>query len=235
MIRSRAQGSKVLQQRRDDREEAKKRGATMNVGSAKQKRRGAPPRNDVTKSPSWRRRSNGRRSGGPDLPSALETHRSTRVTFEGPGVGDVLHSVRTKKQRHRDINAKCRPSLQRHGNTERGSPHIWSSAATLKGMDGEDPGKQGRRSDSSRSGEGGSGADAQEDGRRPEAARLDCMSESVQASPNPRKAWRSPKVANYLGPRSKIKKKRDTSLPTLTFSPYFSTFLEDYQKRFSTR
>ena len=40
-----------------------------------------------------------------------------------------------------------------------------------------------------RRGKGGDSGAAQEDSREPEAARFQCMGESVQASPNLRKAW----------------------------------------------
>ena len=65
------------------------------------------------KTPNWRRskRRYGRQSDGPDLPSALETHRAARVTHAGHGGGDVLHFVRTKKQRNRDRNEEAQAEL----------------------------------------------------------------------------------------------------------------------------
>ena len=87
--------------------------------------------------------------------------------------------------------------VTRDPTVEGASPHIWFFTAMLKGMektlankDGEmilqDPGKAG------------SGGDAQEDSRRPEAARDACLGESVQAPPDFRKPWSTTQVTKSL-------------------------------------
>ena len=124
--------------------------------------------------PNWRRRSkrrNGRRCDGPDLPGASKAQCAARVTYAGHGVSDVIE-MRSAGRAYKRGKRK-HAHLVLRGNAEE---HV-----TLK-----------------TSGEGGSGGDAHEESRWPEAARNACLGESVQAPPNVRKAWRPPEVANNL-------------------------------------
>ena len=52
---------------------------------------------------------------GPGNPGAAKALHTTGVAGEGPGDGDVVHSVRTKRKRHHDRNTKRKQVLQRYG------------------------------------------------------------------------------------------------------------------------
>ena len=92
--------------------------------------------------PNRSRRRHGRcRSGGLDLSDAVqhEALRASRVAHEGLGSGDVLHAVPSRRERHRERNARRRQSIQRVGNNHRGkeggSPHIWFFVAMQKAIE----------------------------------------------------------------------------------------------------
>ena len=147
----------------------------------------------------------GRPSDGLDHLNAHDALCTTRVSSEGPGVGDALHSVPTKRQRDRDEHARDRRSIPRQGGkiSTRGrrSPHIWFFMAMLSAiemtLEATDRGTCSTR----RWKDGGSGAD-QENGRELDGARIELVGDSVQASPNQRKAWPTSQVPDYFRRRN---------------------------------
>ena len=82
---------------------------------ASQEQRSLVKRRAKKAATSWRRRSGGRRCDGLDNPGAPEALYTARGTGERLGVIDVLHSVPTKRERHRERDEKRRQVLQRHG------------------------------------------------------------------------------------------------------------------------
>ena len=98
--------------------------------------------------------------------------QATGVAGERPGGGDVLHSVRTKRERHRDRHAERRQASQRkvrnHPGKERGRPHIWFFNTMFFHEQ-----EQEWRTGPSRSGEGRGGKNSQNWHRRREVPRAE--------------------------------------------------------------
>ena len=74
-----------------------------------------------------------------DLISQVHRKLTVRVTREGPGVGDVLHSVLPDRERDRDRHAKAgrayNDMVVNQPDKERGSPHIWVFVGKVKAIE----------------------------------------------------------------------------------------------------
>ena len=92
---------------------------------------------------------------------------------------DTVTEMQSADRAHNELVTK-QPSV------ERGSPHIWFFTVLLRGREQNLATKNSARIPTLR--ESGSGEDTQGDRRRPAAAKVACLGQSVEALPNLRKA-----------------------------------------------
>ena len=171
----------------------KRSGERTNNGGTRTKPRRCrgPAQNDRReKAPGWRRRGkrrHGRRSDGLDHPRAHEAHRAPLRDLESSTYCTL--SVLRDSAIVMDVQDPGR--AHQFPDEERGSSHICFCMGMLQAVE-RILGRNVRR------GNGGSSGAALEDSRSPEAARIECMGESAQASPNLRKAWSTTHVEDHL-------------------------------------